>query len=109
MNKLKIYPNTKQLIALPLKGKIKEMFLDELARQVKELYPAKSLDDFVDAVSFYDHRAGMNRLFKLDATPVDNPANFELVYEEDGFCEINCFKVHTKEFNEELIFKWSSE
>jgi len=105
MNKIKIYSNHKQYLALPIKGRVKEIFLDELEKQIKSRYPEKSIDDFVEAVMFYDHRLGLHRLFKPGVTPIDNPANFELVYEEDGFYEINCFQVVTKEFDEEVVFE----
>jgi hypothetical protein len=107
MNKLKIkiYPNNKhQVIAIPINGKVADIFLDKLDKIVKEKY-GKNIEDFIEGVSFYDDKVGRYKSFIPKVTSRDSEHNFDLIsYNEDSFC-INVFQVITKDFKEELYFE----
>jgi len=103
--KVKIYPNNKhQVVALPARGKVNEVFISKIDKFTKERY-GKSVDYFITKVSFYDNEQGKHLSFVPNFTNVNSSHNFDLIsYENDAF-KINSFVVSTKEFEEELVFK----
>jgi len=103
---IKIYPKNKhQVVAIPIKGKVADVFLDKLEKKVKEKY-GKNIEDFIEKVSFYDNKDGRWKNFILGFTPKNSEHNFDLMsFDEDNNFEINVFKVCTKDFSEELCFE----
>ena len=110
MLRIKIYPNNHhQVVAIPLKGKVADVFLDKLDKTVKAKYN-KNIEDFIERVSFYDDKIGECQDFFSNLTPKTSKKNFNLMsFDEKNNFQINVFQHNTKKFNEALYFEYEKE
>jgi len=105
-NKLKLFPKKWNYVALPLNGKVKEVFVDELEKQLQKTDSSLNVADFIDVIVYFDERENISKNFVVGHTNANSSHNFDLVYEKDGFYEINVMQVKTKDFTQELVFEW---
>jgi hypothetical protein len=104
--RIKIYPDNKhQVIAIPVNGKVTDIFINKIDEFVKAKY-GKSVNDFIEFVSFYDNRNGRYKDCKPNLTPTTSSEhNFDLVSINNDVSCINVFQVITKDFKEELFLE----
>jgi len=95
-----------QLIAIPEAGKVKDIFLDRLAKQ--EGVEASSMIDFVSA---YPGSVNKYLTYVPGFTSTTSEHNFDLMLVDAGHKEITGFWVKCKEWSHttsDIVFSWSN-